>query len=82
MLIEAMSYRLSHHSTSDDSSAYRSREEVGGWEKGEGGIARFRKFLEARKLWNEEMQTSESVSIRKEILKAFAAGSFLFLLCS
>ena len=29
VLIEAMTYRIGHHSTSDDSSAYRSVDEVG-----------------------------------------------------
>lgn len=31
VLIEAMSYRVGHHSTSDDSSRYRPMEEVEGW---------------------------------------------------
>lgn len=30
VLIEAMSYRVSHHSTSDDSFAYRAKDEVEG----------------------------------------------------
>ncbi|KAI4042884.1 branched chain keto acid dehydrogenase E1 subunit alpha, partial [Homo sapiens] len=32
-LIEAMTYRIGHHSTSDDSSAYRSVDEVNYWDK-------------------------------------------------
>ena len=33
VLIEAMTYRIGHHSTSDDSSAYRSVDEVGNKKK-------------------------------------------------
>ena len=33
ILIEAMTYRIGHHSTSDDSSKYRSAEEVNTWAK-------------------------------------------------
>lgn len=31
VLIEAMTYRLGHHSTSDDSTAYRSVDEISSW---------------------------------------------------
>ena len=33
VLIEAMTYRIGHHSTSDDSSAYRSVDEIKYWEQ-------------------------------------------------
>lgn len=33
VLIEAMTYRLGHHSTSDDSTAYRSVDEMNSWER-------------------------------------------------
>lgn len=72
VLIEAMSYRVSHHSTSDDSFAYRSRGDVEDWKRRDNPITRFRKFLELRDLWNEEKEKDARDSIRKEVLKAFS----------
>lgn len=46
VLIEAMTYRLGHHSTSDDSSAYRSMKEVQEWTDKDFPILRFRRYLE------------------------------------
>lgn len=72
VLIEAMSYRVSHHSTSDDSFAYRSRTDVEDWKRRDNPITRFRKFLELRGLWSEEKEKAARDSIRKEVLKAFS----------
>ena len=33
VLVEAMTYRVGHHSTSDDSFAYRARQEVEDWKR-------------------------------------------------
>lgn len=46
ILIEAMTYRQGHHSTSDDSSQYRSVEEVEGSEAHSDPLARVQAFLE------------------------------------
>ncbi|KAI9056061.1 hypothetical protein LZ554_000992 [Drepanopeziza brunnea f. sp. 'monogermtubi'] len=72
VLIEAMSYRISHHSTSDDSFAYRARVEVEDWKRRDNPITRLRKYLENKKIWDEEMETAARARIRKEVLKAFA----------
>ena len=45
VLIEALTYRVGHHSTSDDSSAYRSKKEVETWMRYDNPITRFRKWL-------------------------------------
>lgn len=45
VLIEAMTYRLGHHSTSDDSTAYRSVDEINTWDKEDNPISRFRNYL-------------------------------------
>lgn len=74
VLIEAMSYRVSHHSTSDDSFAYRARSDVEDWKRRDNPITRFRKFLERRGLWDEGKETEARERIRKEILKAFSAA--------
>ena len=71
VLIEAMSYRVSHHSTSDDSFAYRAKVEVEDWKRRDNPITRLRKWMEKQKLWNEDKEKDTRSSIRKDILKAF-----------
>jgi 2-oxoisovalerate dehydrogenase E1 component alpha subunit len=72
VLIEAMSYRISHHSTSDDSFAYRARVEVEDWKRRDNPITRLRKYLEKRGVWDEGKEKEARARIRKEVLKAFA----------
>ncbi len=74
VLIEAMSYRVSHHSTSDDSFAYRARIEVEDWKRRDNPIIRLRKWLENEGLWNEDMEQETRASIRKEVLQEFGAA--------
>ncbi|KAH9211935.1 dehydrogenase E1 component [Leptodontidium sp. 2 PMI_412] len=74
VLIEAMSYRISHHSTSDDSFAYRARVEVEDWKRRDNPITRLRKYLEKKGIWDEEKESQARSRIRKEVLKAFAAA--------
>ena len=49
-------YRLGHHSTSDDSSAYRSVDEVQYWDKQDTPIARLRFYMVQKGWWNDEME--------------------------
>lgn len=72
ILIEAMTYRVGHHSTSDDSSAYRSREEVEGWATKDNPIVRFRKHLESKKLWGAEAESEFRKEARRNIIEAFS----------
>lgn len=67
-----MSYRVSHHSTSDDSFAYRARVEVEDWKRRDNPIARLRKWLERKRLWDESSEQKERSRIRKDVLAAFA----------
>uniref|UniRef100_A0A1B6ECK5 2-oxoisovalerate dehydrogenase subunit alpha n=1 Tax=Clastoptera arizonana TaxID=38151 RepID=A0A1B6ECK5_9HEMI len=71
IIIEALTYRVGHHSTSDDSSAYRSIQEVQQWEE-VNPIQRFRKYLEQNKWWDEEQQNKFVADAKKQVLKAFA----------
>jgi 2-oxoisovalerate dehydrogenase E1 component alpha subunit len=64
--------RIGHHSTSDDSSAYRSKKEVADWMNHDSPINRFRKYLEARQWWNEELESTFKKQTRTDVLKAFA----------
>jgi 2-oxoisovalerate dehydrogenase E1 component alpha subunit len=72
VLIEAMSYRISHHSTSDDSFAYRARVEVEDWKRRDNPITRLRKYLENKGIWDDEKEKDARARIRKEVLKAFS----------
>lgn len=72
VLIEAMSYRVSHHSTSDDSYAYRARVEVEDWKRRDNPITRLRKYMETRGFWDESKEKDAKESIKKDVLKAFS----------
>jgi 2-oxoisovalerate dehydrogenase E1 component alpha subunit len=74
VLIEAMSYRVSHHSTSDDSFAYRARVEVEDWKRRDNPIIRLRKWLENEGIWTEDLEREAREGIRKEVLKEFGAA--------
>ncbi|MCJ1364988.1 hypothetical protein MMC16_004106 [Acarospora aff. strigata] len=74
VLIEAMSYRVSHHSTSDDSFAYRAKVEVEDWKRRDNPITRLRKWMETKGFWDEEKERQARSSIRREILKAFSTA--------
>lgn len=71
VLIEAMSYRISHHSTSDDSFAYRARVEVEDWKRRDNPITRLRKYLEKKGLWDEDKEKDARARLRKDVLQAF-----------
>ncbi|GAA5975068.1 hypothetical protein JCM11641_000018 [Rhodosporidiobolus odoratus] len=79
VLVEAMSYRVSHHSTSDDSSAYRSTDDVNRMKLDSAG-GRLRKYLEglvvgegegAVPLWSVEKENQIKDQSKKAILKEF-----------
>ncbi|KNZ46758.1 2-oxoisovalerate dehydrogenase E1 component, alpha subunit [Puccinia sorghi] len=62
VMVEAMTYRVGHHSTSDDSSAYRNPNDVDQWRKRDNPINRMRGFLESRAWWDA---TKEEERIKK-----------------
>jgi 2-oxoisovalerate dehydrogenase E1 component alpha subunit len=67
VLIEMMAYRVGHHSTSDDSFAYRQRVEVEDWKRRDNPITRLRKYLESRTLWDDtkEKETQHQVRLHR-----------------
>jgi len=71
VLIEAMSYRVSHHSTSDDSFAYRAKVEVEDWKRRDNPITRLRKYMESNSLWDEGKEKDLRSEARKSILVAY-----------
>lgn len=66
IFIEAMTYRMGSHSTSDDPTRYRSSEEVQKWEK-KCPILRLRRYLESKNLWNQEKEEALQKKIKSEI---------------
>ena len=74
VLIEAMSYRVSHHSTSDDSFAYRAKVEVEDWKRRDNPITRLRKWMEGKGMWNEDKEKEVRSTVRKQVLEAFKAA--------
>ena len=54
-LIECFTYRMSDHTTSDDASRYRFKEELEAW-KPKDPILRLRLFMEKKGLWTEQYQ--------------------------
>ncbi|NXA59693.1 ODBA dehydrogenase, partial [Mohoua ochrocephala] len=63
--------RIGHHSTSDDSSAYRSVDEVNYWDKQDHPISRLRHYMANRGWWDEEEEKAWRKSSRKMVLEAF-----------
>ncbi|SFF02740.1 2-oxoisovalerate dehydrogenase E1 component alpha subunit [Paenibacillus catalpae] len=72
-LIEAMMYRISPHSTSDNDLAYRTKEEVEE-NKAKDGIPKYKKYLEECGLWNEELEAELQARIRKMVDEATEYG--------
>lgn len=60
-------HRLGHHSTSDDSSAYRSVDEVSYWDKMDNPLTRFRKYMTHKGWWNEEKEQQWKLDARKMV---------------
>lgn len=71
VLIEAMTYRLGAHSTSDDPSLYRDEEEVKSWQAKD-PIARLRLYLEKQGLWDDKKQKELEKQIDSQIEEAVA----------
>ncbi len=73
--IEAVTYRLTVHTTADDPRKYRSEAEEQEWWRRE-PLSRMQKYLEARKLWDDEREATLRAEIRSEIdvaVKTFEA---------
>lgn len=69
VFIEAMTYRLGAHSTSDDPSVYRQEKEVIEHQKN-CPILRMRRYLEKRKLWDAKKEEQYSAEINKAVTDA------------
>ncbi|RPH96426.1 pyruvate dehydrogenase (acetyl-transferring) E1 component subunit alpha [candidate division KSB1 bacterium] len=70
VLIEAETYRLAAHTTSDDPSKYRTSEEEEKW-KGRDPLIRMRKYLESKNLWNDSLEEKEKEEAARKADEAF-----------
>lgn len=70
VLIEAMTYRVGHHSTSDDSSAYRDTDEVKQWETEASPIRRVLNYLVRNGLWTDTDENELKRIAREQVLDA------------
>lgn len=72
-LIEAMMYRLSPHSTSDNDLAYRTKDEVDeNWKKD--GIPKMKSYLIEHGLWSEEREEALLKEIQQQLKDALEAA--------
>lgn len=69
--IEALTYRIGAHSTSDDPSRYRSQEEVDAWIKRD-PLLRLRRHLEVRGLVDESKDAALEQKLNAQIAEAIA----------
>lgn len=70
VLIEAMTYRLGHHSTSDDSTAYRSQDEIDEFSLSMDPLDRLNRFLEHYGYTDENKLEGMKKEARADVLEA------------
>ncbi|CAK4687896.1 unnamed protein product [Aphanomyces euteiches] len=70
VLIEAMSYRQGHHSTSDDSTRYREVSEIKFWKDTNCPINRMKLFMMDKGWWSEERDVALKDAERSNVLQA------------
>lgn len=72
-LIEAVTYRMGLHTTSDNPDLYRTREEVEAWEAWD-PLSRMRKYLERKGYWDEDKEQAVRKLCTDEIDAAIKAA--------
>lgn len=76
-LLEAVTYRMMGHSSSDDPTRYRAQAEVDAWARRD-PLARYRRYLETRGIWDtrheDELVARLADDINQAIQTAEAAG--------
>jgi 2-oxoisovalerate dehydrogenase E1 component alpha subunit len=72
-LIEALTYRVQGHSSSDDPSVYRDPKEPEIWERKD-PLKRMRGYMKTRGLWSEQLESETSERHNQAITDALAAA--------
>ncbi len=70
VLIEALTYRKGAHTTSDDPSKYRSKEEEQEWEEKD-PMKRLKGYLTGKQLWNDQQEEELDQQYKKEVERQF-----------
>mmetsp|Transcript_10917 Transcript_10917/g.15514 ORF Transcript_10917/g.15514 Transcript_10917/m.15514 type:complete len:442 (+) Transcript_10917:32-1357(+) len=70
ILIEAMTYRVGHHSTSDDWMRYRDEKEVKMWENEEDPLPRFSKYLINQGICSSKFIEDFMIEEKTEVIEA------------
>jgi len=70
VLIEAMSYRGSDHSTSDDSTRYRSKEDMNKWATDDNPVDRARKYLINNAMWTAPEDEELLRDVKKQVIES------------
>ena len=73
VLIEAMTYRLGAHSSSDDPSGYRNKSEEDTW-RIKCPVSRFKHWLILQGWWDEEQETERKEAHRSSVVNAMKKG--------
>lgn len=71
-LIEAVTYRQGSHTTADDWTKYRSKEEVEIWSTQKDPLVRFERFLQKRGMWSVQEKDNLTEQFENEIEEALA----------
>ncbi|MCX6230148.1 MAG: pyruvate dehydrogenase (acetyl-transferring) E1 component subunit alpha [Bacteroidetes bacterium] len=70
VLIEAMTYRKGAHTTSDDPTKYRTKEEEDAWDLTD-PLKRMKAYLISKKLWSQKEEDALVVEFKKEVERQF-----------
>ena len=70
VLIEAITYRKGAHTTSDDPTKYRTKEEEDAWDKKD-PLGRLKAYLMAKELWSDKEEEKLVSQYKKEIDRQF-----------
>ena len=68
-MLELMGYRVGHHSTSDDSTRYRSKDEISYMDETFNPVARFEKYLTKKGWWSAEDSDAVRAATRETVLQ-------------
>ena len=71
-LIEALTYRLGAHTTSDDPTRYRPPEELASWRDTRDPLGRLRAYLESASLWDDTRQQELEAETQARVAAAVA----------
>lgn len=70
VLVEAMTYRQGHHSTSDDSTRYREVSEIRAWQESDDPVARVRAHMDLNGWWSDAEEDKMKEELRADMMLA------------